>query len=204
VLRADEGLHGEVLMRTSQKVCLIAMLGLAIYALVLFFLAVAAQAGQPSFEERLVDAQKLLQSKSDEPVDPAELAAAIAALPRVNRDWAALVLTIGGHESALSARIARGECKPLECDHGAAWGLFQQHKNTFNADVWGSPDIGVQTREVARALRSAFYTCNGRGALRPDWIARTINGYAGHSCDAVWPGLEQRLATYKRVRARLG
>jgi hypothetical protein len=159
-------------------------------------------AGAPTLIERLVAVQPSLASKKDEPVDAAELADAIVAVPKLTSDWAALLLTVAGHESALSRRIAEGRCRPLECDRGLAWGAYQQHRNAFNADVWGSPDIRVQTTEAARALRSAFYQCN-RGALRKDWVARTINAYAGRSCDAVWPGLQSRLATFKRVRARL-
>ncbi len=74
--------------------------------------------------------------------------------------------------------------------------------NQQNAGAWGSPDIRVQTLEAARALRSGFYTCN-HGKLPIDWVARTINGYAGRACDAMWPGLEQRLATFNRTVRKL-
>jgi hypothetical protein len=135
-------------------------------------------------------------------VEPADLAAAVASVPHVTREWAALLLTVASHESALSARIARGECRDNECDHGAAWGLWQQHRNALNSEVWGSENVAVQAGEAARALRRAFYTCQS-GPLRPDWVARTLNAYAGHSCDAIWPGLQARLATFQRALRRL-
>ncbi|MEO8917628.1 MAG: hypothetical protein ABI488_09400, partial [Polyangiaceae bacterium] len=57
-----------------------------------------------------------MASKKDEPVDPRELAEAIAAVPKISREWAALILTVAAHESALSARIARGEYRDFEGD----------------------------------------------------------------------------------------
>lgn len=180
----------------------IAWLVIGYCCLVALTLCGVAHSSAPSLTDRLVAVQPSLAGKQDEPVDPLELAQAIVSVPRVSREWAALILTIAAHESALSARIAANKCRPQECDHGKAFGLYQQHKNKLNAEVWGSPDIRVQTTEAARALRSAFYTCN-HGALRPDWVARTVNAYAGHSCDAVWPGLKMRLATFERVRRSL-
>ena len=189
-------------MGADLKVGWATVIALALLALTMFFTAVG-HTRQLSLAERLVSVQPSLQSKSDEPVEPSELAAAITAVPKINREWAALLLTIAHHESALSARIAANDCKPKECDGGRAFGLYQAHKNKLNADIWGSNDIRIQTLEAARALRSAFYQCNGRQQLRPDWVARTINGYAGRRCDAAWPGLEKRLVTFNRVVRKL-
>jgi hypothetical protein len=181
----------------------VTLFALAVLALCLWYASVAhAETRRPTFIDRLVSAQAGLQSKRDEPVDALELANAVARLPHISGEWAALILTVAGHETALSARIARGDCKSWECDSGKAWGLYQIHRNALNADSWGSPDIGVQTSEAARALRRAFYTCQ-HGPLRADWVARTINAYAGHSCDAIWPGLTRRVATFERLRRRL-
>jgi len=69
----------------------------------------------------------------------------------------------------------------------------------LNDSAWGSPDIGVQTEEAARALRRAFYTCNGKGRSHSDWVRSTLNSYSGRRCDASWPGLEKRLKTYQQV-----
>ena len=179
---------------------------LAFLACLGFGLAIAARcnaAPATNFVDRLIAVQPALQSRQEAAVDPRELAEAIAAIPRINATWAALVLTIAAHESALSARIARGECGPHECDGGRAWGLYQGHKNEGNATEWGSPDIRVQTLAAARLLRAVFYLCEGRGSLSPDWVERTLSAYAGRACDAKWPGLGQRIATFHSLRGRL-
>jgi len=181
------------------------------FAIGLWFISVAG-ASAPSLIERLVTAQRPLQSKLDEPVDAHELATAIASVPKITREWAALILTVAGHESALSARIARGEYKDYEGDsfrnregkiQHRAWGLWQAHKNRLNDAVWGSPDVTVQADEAARALRRAFYQCNGGGRSGGDWVRSTLNAYSGRRCDASWPGLEKRLQTYQQVLRQL-
>jgi hypothetical protein len=177
------------------------------FAVGLWFTSFAG-ASAPTLIERLVNAQTPLQSKLDEPVDARELATAIASVPKITREWAALILTVAGHESALSARIARGEYKDYEGDsyrnregkvEHRAWGLWQAHRNRLNDASWGSPDINVQTEEAARALRRAFYTCNGGGKAHSDWVRSTLNAYSGRRCDATWPGLAKRLTTYQHV-----
>lgn len=188
-------------MSPSDRVGWATLLSLALFAIIVA-IAAHCRADDPRLVDRLVIVQSAYQSNLDTPVDARELAEAIAAIPRVNASWAALVLTIAAHESALSARIARGECKRYECDGGRASGLYQSHKNKLNAAVWGSTDIRVQTLEAARALRSGFYTCKANG-LGPNWVRLTINGYAGKRCDAQWRGLEERIATYERIRGRL-
>jgi len=183
------------------------MAACAAFAIGLWFTSFAGAAA-PSLMERLIVAQGPLQSKLDEPVDPRELATAIASVPKITREWAALILTVAAHESALSARIARGEYKDYEGDsfrnregkvQHRAWGLWQAHRNRLNDAAWGSPDIAVQTEEAARALRRAFYTCNGGGRSHSDWVRTTLNSYSGRRCDATWPGLEKRLKTYQHV-----
>ncbi len=183
------------------------MAACATFAIALWFTSVAG-AEAPSLLERLVVAQKPLQSKQDEPVDPQELASAIVSVPKISREWAALILTVAAHESALSARIARGEYKDYEGDsfktregivQHRAWGLWQAHKNRLNEANWGSPDLTVQTTEAARALRRAFYQCNSGGRVHSDWVRSTLSSYSGRRCDAEWPGLDKRVATYQRV-----
>lgn len=183
----------------------------AAFAIGLWFTSFAGAAA-PSLIERLIAAQRPLQSRLDEPVDAEELATAIAGVPKITREWAALILTVAGHESALSARIQRGEYKPHEGDsfrnregklQHRAWGLWQSHRNRLNETVWGSPDLQVQTGEAARALRRAFYQCNGGGRPHAGWVRSTINAYSGRRCDATWPGLEKRLKTYQQVLSSL-
>jgi len=183
----------------------------AAFAIGLWFTSFAGAAA-PTLIERLVKAQGPLQSKQDEPVDAHDLAVAIAAVPKITREWAALILTVAGHESALSARIARGEYKDYEGDsfrnregklQHRAWGLWQAHRNRLNDTVWGSTDVSVQTAEAARALRRAFYQCNGGGRPHADWVRSTLNAYSGRRCDATWPGLTKRLQTYQHVLSQL-
>jgi hypothetical protein len=134
-----------------------------------------------------------------------QIAAAIAEVsrdaPRSPREWAALLLTIGHHESTFSLRIQRGKCKPHECDHGRARSAWQLHKNAFTAPLWdqleGVENTRVQVQAASDALRRAYYTC-GRTSGVP-WLQATLNAYAGRRCGAQWPGLEQRLATYHRL-----
>jgi hypothetical protein len=187
------------------------MAACAAFAIGLWFTSFAGAAA-PSLMERLIVAQGPLQSKRDEPVDPRELATAIVGIPKITREWAALILTVAAHESRLSARIARGEYKDYEGDsfrtregkvQHRAWGLWQAHKNRLNEASWGSPDISIQTIEAARALRRAFYTCNGKGRGHSDWVRSTLNSYSGRRCDATWPGLEPRLQTYQHVLRQL-
>jgi hypothetical protein len=165
-----------------------------------------AHALAPALVDRLVAAQAPLASRRDSPVNAQELAKSIAEVTKGNRQWSALLLTVAAHESALAQRIADGDCnlKIGECDGGRAWGLYQVHKNANNGDAWGSTSIDIQTREAARMLRAAFYQCNPRGALRPDWARATLSAYAGRRCDATWQGLDARLATLARIARALG
>lgn len=183
------------------------MAACATFAIALWFTSFAGAAA-PSLIERLIKAQAPLASKKDEPVDPRVLAEAIAAVPKISREWAALILTVAANESALSSRIARGEYRDFEGDsfrsrdgkvQHRAWGLWQAHKNRLNEAAWGSPDINVQTEEAARALRRAFYQCNGGGHPHTDWVRTTLSAYAGRGCDASWPGLQKRMSTYQQV-----
>jgi len=201
LISTEDGLSGlDRLRRAIMAAC-------AAFAIGLWFTSFAG-ASAPSLMERLITAQAPLQSKVDEPVNARELATAITSVPKITREWAALILTVAAHESALSARIARGEYKDYEGDsfrnregkvQHRAWGLWQAHKNRLNETAWGSPDIAVQTEEAARALRRAFYTCNGGGRPHSDWVRSTLNSYSGRRCDATWPGLEKRLKTYQQV-----
>jgi hypothetical protein len=201
LISTEDGFSGlDRLRRAIMAAC-------AAFAIGLWFTSFAGAAA-PSLMERLITAQAPLQSKIDEPVDARELATAIANVPKITREWAALILTVAAHESALSARIARGEYKDYEGDsyrnregklQHRAWGLWQAHKNRLNDSAWGSTDITVQTEEAARALRRAFYTCNGKGRSHSDWVRSTLNAYSGRRCDASWPGLEKRLKTYQHV-----
>lgn len=132
------------------------------------------------------------------------IAAAVAEVsrdaPRPPREWAALLLTIGYHESTFSLRIHRGECKPYECDHGRARSAWQLHKNLHTAPIWdqlhGIEHTAVQVQAASDALKRAYFTCSRSGV---PWVQATLNGYAGRRCSAEWPGLDARVGTFNRL-----
>ncbi len=133
------------------------------------------------------------------------IAAAVADVsrdaPRPPREWAALLLTIGYHESSFSLRIQRGECKPHECDRGRARSAWQLHKNLFTAPIWdqlhGIENTTVQVQAASDALKRAYFTCSRSGV---PWLQATLNAYAGRRCSSEWPGLDQRVSTFSRVQ----
>jgi hypothetical protein len=157
----------------------------------------AAVDSLPRFVEDRGDARKDSQL--------AAIAAAVADVsreaPRPPREWAALLLTVGYHESSFSLRIHRGECKPHECDRGRARSAWQLHKNLFTEPVWeqlhGIENTAVQVRAASDALRRAYFTCSRSGV---PWLQATLNGYAGRRCSSQWPGLDQRTVTFNRLQ----
>lgn len=154
-----------------------------------------------------MDALPCYVEDRDDPDKSAQLDAIAAAIadvskdaPRSPREWAALLLTIGYHESTFSLRIQRGQCKPYECDHGRARSAWQLHKNLYTAPIWeqlhGVENTAVQVRAASDALRRAYFTCSRSGV---SWLQATLNGYAGRRCSDEWPGLNQRVATFNRL-----
>ncbi len=112
-------------------------------------------------------------------------------------DLAALLLVLGVRESALSARIARNECRPAECDHGQARGVWQTHQSAYVPDGWWDAMVGddylaltTQALVAARVLGAGLRWC------------RTIEGavsvYARGACK--WRGAPERVAAWERVR----
>jgi len=168
----------------------------------------------PFVETREPLVEAALSVAAADHVDAREFADAVAQASNGNRDWAALLITIAAHESALSARIAENRCEAWECDathvggklvHRAA-GLFQEHRNLNNLTTWGSTDVGVQVASASRALRRAYWTCARhypKGVSAKVWVSFTINAFAGKSCDREWRGGEEREATWRAVRRRL-
>lgn len=118
------------------------------------------------------------------------------ALPR---HWAALLVTVAHAESGLSLRIQAGLCRPHECDRGRARGPFQNHRFAESVATWdrliGVENTAVQVRVAHARLKRSYYVCRGAS----DWLTATLTGYAGRRCGTVWPGLEQRAATWRRV-----
>jgi hypothetical protein len=157
----------------------------------------AAMESLPCFVEDRGDPDKAAQLDA--------IATAIAEVshdaPRAPREWAALLLTIGYHESTFSLRIQRGQCKPHECDNGRARSAWQLHKNLFTAPIWdqlhGIENTRVQVQAASDALKRAYFTCSRSGV---PWLQATLNGYAGRRCSAEWPGLDQRVSTFHHLQ----
>ena len=118
--------------------------------------------------------------------------------PRPGEEWVALMLTVASNETHFSLRIFDGACKPQECDHGRAKGLWQIHSNTLNRDAWAKQDgdIALQAHLASDALKRAYWTCSRSGV---PWLQGTLNAFAGRRCGDTWPGLGVRLATYQRL-----
>jgi hypothetical protein len=167
-----------------------------------------AETNHAAWVRAAMDALPCYVEDRDDPDKSAQLDAIAAAVaevskdaPRAPREWAALLLTIGYHESTFSLRIQRGQCKPFECDRGRARSAWQLHKNLFTAPVWdqlhGIENTKVQVRAASDALKRAYFTCSRSGV---PWLQATLNGYAGRRCSAEWPGLGQRVATFNRLQ----
>lgn len=178
----------------------IALITVFALAFAMLITCATVHANAPTLSERIVAVVPSIGSKREPTVDAGELAEAVIEVSKGNRQWAALLLTVAAHESALSARIAGGGCRIHECDQGRAAGLFQIHRNEQNVDTWGSTDLAVQTREASRMLRQAFYRC---GALHEGWQLQTLRAYAGKRCSEPLRGEGERVATYRKVLARL-
>lgn len=147
----------------------------------------------------------ILAMPSPDRVDAEALASAIEATTK-NPDWAALELAVMENETHLSQRIIDGHCKPWECDRGKAWGIFQEHRNAFNARDFGSLDLTVQVRTGYEMLSRAYWSCSRffpKNPSPPVWVRFTINAFAGKRCDAEWGGLETRWASFTQIRNRL-
>jgi hypothetical protein len=147
-------------------------------------------------------------------VDPEQLADAVEKASGGNRDWAALLLTVIAHEASFSDRIRRNEFRDKEADparvHGVlvhrAWGLFQEHANLNNRDVWGSLDLSDQVASGSRMLKRSYWNCARaypKNASSQVWVSFTLTSYSGQRCGAQWAGLAARIATFESIRRRI-
>ncbi len=138
------------------------------------------------------------------------LATSIAAVsdqaPRSPVEWSSLHVAVGSNETNFAGRLLRGECRleKRECDaargrdgklYARARGYGQVWRNAHNGETWDAAetDIVAQTKLVDDQLRRAYWTCSRSGT---PWLVGTLNAYKGVRCDAVWPGLAKRIATY--------
>lgn len=170
----------------------------------------AAESLPTYFEDR---APELEPAKAEQLASVARAVAAVSLekAPRAPREWAALLLTIGYHESTFSLRIHRGECNLLkrECDAkrlktgelvARARSSFQLHENDHTRPVWeklwGVENTEVQVQAADGMLRRAYWQCSRSGV---PWLPATINAFAGRRCGDSWGGLDVRVATWGRL-----
>jgi len=121
------------------------------------------------------------------------------------KDWQALLMAVSYAESTWSLRIARGDCKPHECDGGRARSPWQIHRNGMSDQDWeamqGLANVNFQAEKASAVLRRAFLTCKGSGV---PWVMGTLNNYAGRKCsDDSWDGLVERGRIFSKIRTRL-
>jgi hypothetical protein len=137
-----------------------------------------------------------------------EIDKATRGAPVSSREWAALIATVGNHETHFETRLVLGNCswEKRECDSalvkGArvfrARGAFQNHRNSLNAELWeaANDNIAAQVGMVNDGLRRAFNTCRTSGVPFPQ---SALRAYAGSSCTKPMKGEQERLATYARL-----
>lgn len=126
--------------------------------------------------------------------------------PRPPVEWQSLHVAVGSNETNFAGRLLRGECRlaKRECDaakgkdgklYARARGWGQVWRNAHNAETWDAAetDVAAQTRLVDEQLRRAYWTCARSGV---PWLVGTLNAYKGVRCDATWPGLDKRVATF--------
>lgn len=137
----------------------------------------------------------------------ARVSAAIASVAR-DPDEAAMLLTIGWHESAWSLAIERGVFTKGQGDpdrNGTPTSISNyqiKRRAASSREAWeaAKTDVRVATQEAAFALRRARNMCRSKGG---DPIRTAFSAYGTGSCSGRLKDVEKRMATFKRVRARL-
>ncbi len=127
--------------------------------------------------------------------------------PGSPRELAVLLLTVAWHETRFSLRIHEGRCRPYECDHGKARGLWQLHMHaSLPRERWitvaglDAESTLSAAREAAIALVRSRNWCS-RYARGRDWVAPTLRAFAGRGCDGRLPDVDARVRTYRHLFA---
>jgi hypothetical protein len=135
------------------------------------------------------------------------VAAAIASVAR-DADEAAMLLTIGHHESAWSLAVERGEFTKGQGDpdrSGAPSSISNyqiKRRAASSLEAWeaAKTDVRVATQEAAFALRRARNMCRSK---QGDPVRMAFAAYGRGSCDGRLKDIEKRVDTFKRIRVRL-
>ncbi len=125
------------------------------------------------------------------------------------RQWAALLLTIGFHESTYSLAVHRGECAKWQCDarklkdggvQYMARSPWQLHQNDFTRPHWaelvGVQNTATQVAMASKMAKVSYYRCS---RLKLPMALATFRGFGGGSCTMPMRGEDARLATFGRL-----
>jgi hypothetical protein len=133
------------------------------------------------------------------------VAQAVASVSR-DRDEAAFLIALGWHETKFSFRVHHGLCREFECDKGRAQSVWQIWKHSRSTEEWhGFVGISLDATKAAAGaalghVRFAQRVCRGE----PDPIVATFRAYNGSGCRMPIPGERDRVATFRRVRGKIG
>ncbi len=129
--------------------------------------------------------------------------------PGSREELAALLVVTAYREGGLRRRIARGECKPGECDHYidkhgvrrfAALGLFQEHRSPWETRAaWramAGDDIG---HVVLQARRATKLLARGRAACGN--VQGAMANYGGAGC--LWSGTGKRAREHAQIERKI-
>lgn len=120
--------------------------------------------------------------------------------PATRPELAALLVTIGWHETAFARHVGAGACKPWECDGGRARHYWQTWANPWvSRQTWNELEgLGyVPTTKAAAAAASVL----GAGRRRCGSSGGAIAFYAVSRCS--WPGAARRARMALGVVAQL-
>jgi hypothetical protein len=170
----------------------------------------AAIASLPTFHEDIGD-ELAVQKRAQAETIATAITQAVEKTPNwpgSKRELATLLLTVAWHETRLSLRIHDGHCKPYECDHGRARGLWQLHAHaSLPRERWLTvsgldlPSTVNGASEAALALTRSRYMCSKSARAGGDWVALTLLAFAGHGCSGHLPDMSSRVQTYRRLFA---
>ena len=133
------------------------------------------------------------------------VAEAIADVSRNELD-AAVLLSLGWHETKFASLVLTGRCREMpegqRCDSGKARGVWSLHAEACR-DAWalaaGSVEsVRAEARCALRLLRFHAYRCREH-SISP--LFGAFSGYSGAGCH--WGQAEQRVATVQRFAAEL-
>lgn len=140
-------------------------------------------------------------------------ACAIVQFPGGEGECAAYLLVTGKFESNFAINVQAGRCARHQCDPRKSNGKvvwlarswWQLHRNNAPLERWNAI-VGLDQEAISQAailaaerLRSARYMCAGE----PDVARATFVAYGGAGCRGTTPTVNQRVAEFRRVRARL-